>query len=96
MRHPSEMVEARAAGRPISVVTCYDAWSAKILAASRVDALPAVPEGDIAAGIEPAARVTLRLGSGLDGLDRGLRGWTVASVGLVLVAVAIGWTLWPG
>jgi formate hydrogenlyase subunit 3/multisubunit Na+/H+ antiporter MnhD subunit len=61
----------------------------------RVDALPAVPEGDIAAGIEPAARFTLRLGAGLDGLDRGLRGWTVASVSLVLVAVAIGWTLWP-
>ena len=39
MRHPSDMAEARAAGRPISVVTCYDAWSAKILAASRIDAL---------------------------------------------------------
>jgi len=39
MRHPSDMAEARAAGHPISVVTCYDAWSAKILAASRVDAL---------------------------------------------------------
>jgi len=39
MRHPSDMIEARAAGRPISVVTCYDTWSAKILAASNVDAL---------------------------------------------------------
>ena len=39
MRHPSDMAEARAAGRPISVVTCYDAWSAKILTASRIDAL---------------------------------------------------------
>jgi 3-methyl-2-oxobutanoate hydroxymethyltransferase len=39
MRHPSDMAEARAARHPISVVTCYDAWSAKILAASRVDAL---------------------------------------------------------
>ena len=55
-----------------------------------------MPEGDIAAGIEPAARFTLRLGAVLDGLDRDLRGWTVASVGLVLVAVAIGWALWPG
>jgi 3-methyl-2-oxobutanoate hydroxymethyltransferase len=33
------MVAARVAGEPISVVTCYDTWSAKILAASRVDAL---------------------------------------------------------
>lgn len=39
MKHPSDMVAARIAGEPISVVTCYDAWSAKILAASRVDAL---------------------------------------------------------
>jgi len=39
MRHPSDMAEARAAGRSISVVTCYDAWSAKILTASRIDAL---------------------------------------------------------
>jgi 3-methyl-2-oxobutanoate hydroxymethyltransferase len=39
MKHPSDMAEARAGGRPISVVTCYDAWSAKILAASSVDAL---------------------------------------------------------
>ena len=62
----------------------------------RVDALPAVPEGDIAAGLGPAARVTLQLGARLDGLDRALRGWSVASVGLVLVAVAIGWALLPG
>jgi len=39
MKHPSDMIEARAAGRVISVVTCYDAWSAKILAASNIDAL---------------------------------------------------------
>jgi len=63
---------------------------------SRVDALPAVPEGDIAAALGPAQRVTLRLGARLDGLDLALRGWTVASVGLVLVAMAIGWALLPG
>jgi formate hydrogenlyase subunit 3/multisubunit Na+/H+ antiporter MnhD subunit len=62
----------------------------------RADRLPAVPEGDIAAGIEPAARMTLRLGAGLDGLDANLRRWSVASVGLVLVAMAIGWALLPG
>jgi 3-methyl-2-oxobutanoate hydroxymethyltransferase len=33
------MIAARAAGHPISVLTCYDFWSARILAASRVDAL---------------------------------------------------------
>ncbi len=62
----------------------------------RADALPAVPEGDIAAALGPAVRAALRLGSKLDGLDSALRGWTVASVGLVLVAVAIGWALLPG
>jgi hypothetical protein len=61
----------------------------------RADALPAVPEGDIAAALAPATRVTLQLGTRLDDLDHALRGWTVASVGLVLVAVAIGWALLP-
>lgn len=63
---------------------------------SRADALPVVPVGDIAATLGPATRVTLRLGARLDGLDLALRRWTVASVGLVLVAVAIGWALLPG
>ncbi|NJD32578.1 MAG: NADH/ubiquinone/plastoquinone (complex I) [Gammaproteobacteria bacterium] len=62
----------------------------------RADHLPKVPEGDIAAALEPAAGLTLRLGAALEGLDADLRRWTVASVGLVLVAVAIGWTLWRG
>ena len=62
----------------------------------RADRLPAVPEGDIAAGIEPAARFTLRLGTGCDTLDAGLRRWGVASAALVLVAMAIGWALLPG
>jgi hypothetical protein len=38
----------------------------------------------------------VRLGTQLDGADADLRRWTVASVGLVLVAVAIGWALVPG
>jgi formate hydrogenlyase subunit 3/multisubunit Na+/H+ antiporter MnhD subunit len=61
----------------------------------RADRLPAIPEGDIAAGLEPALRVSRGLGARLDGLDCILRGWTVASVALVLVAIAIGWTLLP-
>jgi hypothetical protein len=61
----------------------------------RADRLPSIPEGDIAAGIAPAARVTLRLGAQFDGLDRVLRGWGVASVALVLVAIVIGWALLP-
>jgi formate hydrogenlyase subunit 3/multisubunit Na+/H+ antiporter MnhD subunit len=61
----------------------------------RADRLPSIPEGDIAAGLEPALRVARRLGTRLDGLDCVLRRWTVASVALVLVAIAIGWTLLP-
>jgi hypothetical protein len=62
----------------------------------RADRLPAVPEGDIAAGIEPTARTIVQLGTRLEGLDCVLRRWAVASVALVLVAVAIGWALLPG
>ena len=39
MKIPADMAAARAAGRPISMVTCYDTWSARIIAASRVDAI---------------------------------------------------------
>jgi hypothetical protein len=62
----------------------------------RADALPAVPEGDIAAGLAPATRLALRAGAYFEGLDRVLRGWTAASVALLLVAIAIGWTLLRG
>ncbi len=61
----------------------------------RAEALPRIPEGDIAAGLEPALRVSRRIGTQLDGLDCILRRWSVASVALVLVAIAIGWTLLP-
>jgi formate hydrogenlyase subunit 3/multisubunit Na+/H+ antiporter MnhD subunit len=61
----------------------------------RADRLPPIPEGDIAAGLEPALRVSGRLGTRLEDLDCVLRGWGVASVALVLVAVAIGWALLP-
>jgi formate hydrogenlyase subunit 3/multisubunit Na+/H+ antiporter MnhD subunit len=62
----------------------------------RADRLPWIPEGDIAAGLAPALRISQRLGARLEGLDCVLRRWTVASVALVLVAIAIGWTLLPG
>ena len=61
----------------------------------RADRLPAIPEGDIAAVLGPAARISLRVGAGFDGLDRALRRWTPATVALVLVAIAIGWMLSP-
>ena len=61
----------------------------------RADALPAIPEGDIAAALGPATRLSLRIGARFDGLDRVLRRWTAATVALVLVAIAIGWTLLP-
>jgi hypothetical protein len=59
----------------------------------RTDKLPALPEGDIAALLAPARRLALRVGAVLERLDDALRGWTVASVGLVLVAVAVGLAL---
>ncbi len=60
------------------------------------DRLPAVPEGDIAAGLVPATRLTLRVGARLEHVDAALRGWSVASLGLVLVAVALGYALLRG
>ncbi len=39
MKSSAEMAAARSAGRTISMVTCYDYWSARAVAASRVDAI---------------------------------------------------------
>jgi hypothetical protein len=61
----------------------------------RADRLPSIPEGDIAAGVEPALRIFRGMGARLDGLDCVLRRWSVASIALVLVAIALGWTLLP-
>jgi hypothetical protein len=55
-----------------------------------------VPEGDIAAGLVPATRLTLGVGARLEHVDAALRGWSVASLGLVLVAVALGYALLRG
>ena len=39
MKIPADMRAAKADGRTISMVTCYDAWSARIIAASEVDVI---------------------------------------------------------
>ncbi len=39
MRNPTDMAAARADGRPISMVTCYDTWSARIIAATDIDCI---------------------------------------------------------
>ncbi len=39
MKTVREFATARAAGRPISMVTCYDAWSARIIERSQVDCI---------------------------------------------------------
>ena len=39
MRTPSDLGAARAAGRLISMVTCYDTWSARIFAATDIDCI---------------------------------------------------------
>ncbi len=39
MRNPTDMTAARADGRPISMVTCYDTWSARIIAATDIDCI---------------------------------------------------------
>jgi 3-methyl-2-oxobutanoate hydroxymethyltransferase len=37
MNTPADIIAAAAAGRPISMVTCYDAWSARIIAETDID-----------------------------------------------------------
>ena len=59
----------------------------------RADDLPALPEGDVVAALAPATRLSLRLGASFEGTDQILRGWTAATVALVLVAIAIGGSL---
>ena len=39
MQRVTEFARFRAEGSPISMATCYDAWSARILAESPVDAV---------------------------------------------------------
>ncbi len=39
MKTPSDLGAARADGRPISMVTCYDTWSARIIAATDIDCI---------------------------------------------------------
>jgi 3-methyl-2-oxobutanoate hydroxymethyltransferase len=37
MKNPADMAAAYATGRAISMVTCYDTWSARIIAATQID-----------------------------------------------------------
>jgi 3-methyl-2-oxobutanoate hydroxymethyltransferase len=39
MKNPRDMAAARAKGRPISMVTCYDTWSARIIVATDIDCI---------------------------------------------------------
>ena len=39
MRNPTDMAAALAEGRTISMVTCYDTWSARIIAATDIDCI---------------------------------------------------------
>lgn len=55
-----------------------------------LERLPRVPEGDIAQGIDPAARAVARWGRAFDRLDEGVRLWPVATLSLLLVVIAFG------
>lgn len=52
--------------------------------------LPRVPEGDIAAGMDSAARVAVAGGGMLDRADSFLRRWPAAGASLLLVAILLG------
>jgi formate hydrogenlyase subunit 3/multisubunit Na+/H+ antiporter MnhD subunit len=54
------------------------------------DRLPRVPEGDIAAGLEGAARMTISCGEMFERADRVLRQWPVASASLLVVTILFG------
>ena len=43
MNTPADVLTAAAAGRPISMVTCYDAWSAKLITGTDVDCQVTTP-----------------------------------------------------
>jgi hypothetical protein len=54
------------------------------------DRLPHVPEGDMAAGLDGAARVAVSWGERLDQADRALRRWPVAGASLLIVTILLG------
>ena len=58
--------------------------------------LPRVPEGDIAAVIEPLTRAAPGWGRAFERADAVLRRWPVAGVALLLVVLGTGALLWTG
>jgi formate hydrogenlyase subunit 3/multisubunit Na+/H+ antiporter MnhD subunit len=60
------------------------------------DRLPRVPEGDIAAGLDGAARVTISWGGMLERADQALRRWPVAGASLLLVTILLGAAMLAG
>ncbi len=58
--------------------------------------LPRVPEGDIAAVIEPLTRAAPGWGRAFERADAALRRWPVAGVALLLVVLGTGALLWTG
>jgi multicomponent Na+:H+ antiporter subunit A len=60
------------------------------------DRLPRVPEGDIAAGLDGAARVTISWGGMLEQADQALRRWPVAGASLLLVTILLGAAMLAG
>jgi multicomponent Na+:H+ antiporter subunit A len=55
--------------------------------------LPRIPQGDIAAAIDRASRAALAGGPGYDRFDAVIRAWPVATLALLLTAIAFGATL---
>jgi hypothetical protein len=53
------------------------------------DQLPDVPEGDIAAGIDSATRVTVTWGRLLEQTDSALRQWPAAGASLLIVTILL-------
>jgi hypothetical protein len=55
-----------------------------------IDALPPLPEGDIARGIDHAAGMVVNWASGFDRFDRLTGQWHAATLALLLTAIALG------
>jgi hypothetical protein len=52
--------------------------------------LPSVPAGDIVVVVQPMIRLTAVWGAAVERADRWLRQWPVASLSLLLLAIALG------
>jgi len=60
------------------------------------DRLPRVPEGDMAAGLDGAARVAVSWGERLERADQALRRWPVAGASLLLATILLGAAMLAG